>query len=1070
MKKLHLLLFLLLPYLLYAQSEITGKVVAASDNGPIAGAAVKIKNATAGTVTLADGSFRLPVNGKATLQITHIGYVTQEIDIKVPIDHILLITMQAEQNLIREVQISTGYQTLPKDRATGSFVQVDNQLLNRSVSTDILSRLADVVPGLTFNKIGTKVNEQSSISIRGQSTLFAKSSPLIVVDNYPFEGDVSHINPNDVESITVLKDAAAASIWGTRAGNGVIVITTRKGKFDQPIKVVFNSNVTVAARPDLFYTPVMSTADFIDRERALFAQGYYRSQENSAAKVALTPVVELLIAARDGRLTQAEADRQIGLLKTIDSRHQISRYLFQPAINQQYNINLSGGSAIQRFYIGAGYDQNRSSAKGNNYRRISLDANNTYSLLNKRLTIGTAIFATFNQTLQNAVPMTALNYAPGKPLYPYAQLADDNGNALALPHTYRQSFTEAASAKGLLDWTYRPLEEIAASDQSTQTDNYRFNFDTKYQIIPGFTANVLYQYDRTTNAYRNQQSTDTWYTRDQINRLTIVNTDGSLTRPIPVGGILDLRNGLTNSHTARAQLNYETNWGPDHQLVMIGGGEVRDQHTRGNTVRYYGYDAEHAASQPVDYINAFGTYLSPTSKSTRIQNFDGHSDLSDRFVSYYSNAAYTFHQRITLSASARLDQSNLFGVSANQKGVPLYSAGLSWKIADEGFYKLAWLPSLTLRLTHGTSGNIDKSLSAFTTASFFSSAGSFLGVPYAVIQNPPNPQLRWERVSTTNLGIDFSSRNDRVSGSVDLYLKKGNDLIGDAPLATQTGLTQFRGNTAATTTRGIDVMINSNNLKGQFGWQTTLLLSVINEKVTQYQLPSTGVARDYLNTTYSTFPTIGRPLYAIYSYPWAGLDPKTGDPQGYLNGKVSKDYAAIINSAKPEDIVFHGSARPTGYGALRNTFSYQQLSVSFNIAYRLGYYTRRSSILYNTVLSGSGGHGDYAKRWQQPGDETRTSVPSLPAAVNNNRDNFYTYSSALVQRADNIRLQDINMSYNLSKQQLRGWPFSSLNFYLYANNLGILWKAAKNDLDPDAVNGDLLPPQRTIAFGIKGSF
>ncbi|RFZ90108.1 SusC/RagA family TonB-linked outer membrane protein [Mucilaginibacter conchicola] len=1050
-----------------AQYTISGRVLSKGDDSPLQGASVMIKAGNTGVTAGENGQFNLKASGRITLLVTYTGYQPYEMVINSAPDHELLIRLEQIANELKEVIVSTGYQELPKERATGSFVQVDRQLLNRSVSTDIISRLADVVPGLTFNRIGNKANEQTSISIRGQSTLFAKTSPLIVVDNYPYEGDVSNINPNDVESVTVLKDAAAASIWGTRAGNGVIVITTKKGRFDEPVKVSFNSNLSLSAKPDLFYTPVMSTSDFIATERTLFANGYYKNQENSFNKVALTPVVELLIAQRDGKMTSAQADAAISRLEANDVRKDISKYLYRTGTSQQYSLSLSGGSNIQRFYVSGGYDDNRSTSNGNGYRRYTLDANNTYSLLNRKLTIGTGIFATLSTTLQNALPASALNYAPGKSIYPYAQLADANGTALALPHTYRSALIQTAASQGLLDWNYTPLDELHAMDQRTGAADYRFNFDSRYQIMPGLNASILYQYNRVTTDYRNNQGLASWYTRDQINRLTTVNTDGSLNRPIPEGGILDERSSLSNSHTVRGQLSFERNFPIDHQLNMIAGAELRDIHSTGSTTRFYGYDPEHAASQPVDYISAFGTYINPASKSTRIQNFDGHTDLTDRFISYYTNAGYTLHKRYLLSGSARLDQSNLFGVSTNQKGVPLYSAGFSWKLSEEPFYKVTWLPNLTMRITHGTSGNIDKTLSAYTTAIYFSAANNFLGVPYARIQNPPNPQLRWERVRTTDLGLDFSSPDERLSGSVDLYIKKGSDLIGDAPLAPQTGLVQFRGNTASTQTKGVDISLTSRNLTGPFQWSTTFLFTKLNEKVTGYALSSTAIARDYLSAAYSASPATGRPLYAIYSYEWAGLDPKTGDPQGYLNGQVSKDYAAIINSATLQTIKYNGPARPTTYGALRNTFGYKQFSLSANITYRFGYYTRRSSVQYNTVLSGLGGHGDYALRWQAPGDEAHTSIPSQPATINGNRDNFYTYSSVLVQKGDNIRLQDVNLGYDLRGASLKRLPFKGLHFYIYANNLGLLWKAAKNDLDPDAVNGDILPLPRTIAFGIK---
>lgn len=1061
----HFLPLLLLCGLLQAasaQNTLDGKLSSAATGQPLSGATARFKSRPDGVTTGTDGLFSLSTPlGRDSLLISAAGYAPKTIEVALPLGHRLAITLVPLPNQLSEVTIvSTGYQELPKERATGSFAQLDNRLLNRSVSPDIISRLAGTVPGLIFNTTGTKPTNQTQISIRGQSTLVAKADPLIVLDNYPYDGDISSINPNDVESVTVLKDAAAASIWGARAGNGVIVITTKKGRFNQPARVSFNSNLTFGGRPDLFYTPQMATADYIDEEKALFAKGFYNSTEKSTARTALSPVVELLIAKRDGKLAAADADAQIEALKSYDVRRDIAKYLYRPSLNQQYAVSLSGGTKDQRYYVSAGYDQDRASAAGNSYNRVTVSANHTYDLLGKKLRLATGLFIANTTAPQNAVAISSLNYAAGKPLYPYARLADGQGNPLSLTHTYRNSFLQTAQQQGLLDWAYTPLNELRSNDQQNSTSEYRLSLGLNYRLLPGLTAGLQYMYDRTSTAFRNLQSPDSWYTRDQINRLTTVNADGSLTRPVPLGGILDQRSSLADTHNLRAQLDYSHTWAHG-ELAAIAGSELRDIHTTGGSNRLYGYDDAHATAVAVDYISNFTSYVTPTSRANKILNNDAASDLADRYLSWFANAAYTYQGKYTLSASARLDQSNLFGVATNQKGVPLYSIGGAWKLSDEGFYKAGWLPYLKLRATYGYNGNIYKTLSAYTTAQYSSATGSPFGLAYAAIQNPPNPELRWERIRNINFGIDFETAKSVLSGSLEYYLKKGLDLIGNTPFAPQTGITLFTGNTASTSGNGIDLALNSRNIDRRFKWYTTFLFSYSNDRVTRYLLNSTNTARDYLSSAYSLIPTVGKPIYAVYSYPWAGLDPKTGDPQGYLNGKASKDYAGIIAASTPSNITYNGPARPVAYGALRNTFTYGQLSVSANITYKLGYYARRESVNYNSVLSGTGGHGDYGLRWQQPGDEARTQVPSQPASTNSNRDSFYAYSSQLVEKGDNIRLQDIRLSYDFTR---------SVQLYIYAANLGILWKATHSKLDPDAMAGGTIPLPKTLAIGLKADF
>jgi TonB-linked SusC/RagA family outer membrane protein len=1054
----YLLLFIVLLQgaVSYAQNELSGQVLSADTRVPLAGATVGILPYNQSITTNTKGYFnlknpRLPL----TLQISFIGYKPRQIKID-RTDTPIVVLLESLSIILHEVTVSTGYQSLVQGTATGAFVQLDNALLNRRVGTDILSRIEDVTSGLIFNK--NRGAGTNNISIRGQSTLTnLNARPLIVIDNFPYDGDVNDINPNDVENITVLKDAAAAAIWGTKAGNGVIVITTKKGKYQQAPTVSINSNVTFGEKPDVFYLPVMSSTDYIETEKRLFAQGFYQSTETNVNKPFLSPVVELLIAKRDGKISAASADQQIESLKAYDVRNDYKQYLYQNSVSQQHAFNMTGGGANQRYFLSSGYDKNLSNAVRNGYDRITLNASNTYALLQKKLEITTSIYFTQSETQQNN-PGTNLTSIP------YTRLADDNGNALAIMKDYRASFKTTATQQGLLSWDYRPLDELNLADNTTKINDYRINAGIQYRIIPQLQAQVLYQYTQSATNTRNLQSQDTYYTRDQINGLTQVNTDGSLTRPIPLGGILDLNDGRASGYNARGQLNLDMDLGSEHHLSGISGLEVKDLNLTSRTSRFYGYDDEHATSQIVDYLTAFKRYVNPAATAL-IPNYDGLTDRTNRFVSYYANAAYSYRQRYLLSGSARLDQSNIFGVATNQKGVPLWSAGLGWVVSSEGFAQWKPLNYLKFRMTYGYNGNVDNTLSAYTTAIYNAGNATMIHQPYAQIQNPPNPELRWERVSILNTGIDFEILNRRISGSIDYYRKNGIDLIGSTPYPPSSGISSFKGNTSSTKGYGTDIQLNTINTNGKIKWLTNILFSYNHDEVTDFMVVS-PVASYLASGDIGNFPLKGRPLYSLYSYKWAGLDPLTGDPQGYLNGQISKDYAQMISSATADNIVYNGPARPATYGSIRNTVTWKNFSVSANVSYRFGYYFRKASIIYSNIY-GLGGHGDYALRWQKPGDENTTFVPSIPAVANNNRDNFYQYSSILVLKGDNIRLQDISLSYDIKLTAKRS-PFKTLKIYGYANNIGILWRANKAGLDPDYQTG--FPPPRTLAAGLKIDF
>lgn len=1047
-----------------AQYLVVGKVVTSPDSAALPGAVIITQGGASGATSDENGVFKLRIpESSADLLISYIGYKPRRIQVSFPLHSPLIVTLEADANQLGEVVISTGYQSVPKERAAGSFSTVDNALLNRRVSTDLLSRLYDVVPGLISNQ--GKSNARGLL-IRGQSTINSGTQPLIVIDNFPYEGDLGTINPNDVQSVTVLKDAAAASIWGSRAGNGVIVITTKKGAAGMPTQISFNSNITFAQKPDQFYQSRISSSDYIDNEIRFFENGRYKALENNINQYPFTPVVELLIAERDQKISPEQARQQIDALRSVDVRNDYAKYLYQPATAQQYALSLRGGSEKQKFFVSAGYDRSRASEVRNSSQRFTINLNNTYTL-SKRLDVSAGIYFTQTGSKQNSLgiptytnPLTGFT---GGVMYPYAALAGADGSPLALINEYRLSYIDRAVEKGLLDWHYRPLQELSYADNTVGLTDYRLQTTLNYKIADGLKFSALYQYSKGISVARNYYNADTYFARSLINTFSAIDAAGVLARPIPTGGILDKTESSYSAHNLRTQLDYSRVFGSG-ELSAIGGFELRDLTKTGSTFRTYGYDDNFASGKGVDYATTFLYFVNPA-VSSRIPNVDTQYEQADRYLSYYANAAYTYRRRYTLSASGRTDRSNLFGVNANQKGVPLYSVGGAWQISQEPFYRAGWLPYLKLRGTFGYSGNSNKNVSAYTTASFGTRGDVSTGAPYATIQNPPNPELRWERVRTINVGVDFETRSRVLSGSLEYYMKKGLDLIGMMPYPGSSGVKTFTGNYASTAGHGIDLTVSSRILDKSFKWYADFLLSHVSDKVTRYDVASTSIFYLRNGDGVGTYPLEGKPLYAVYSLPWAGLDPLTGDPQGYLQTEVSKDYAALL-AVTPENLIYHGPARPKVFGALRNTFSWKSLSLSVNVSYRLGYYYKDQSVSYSQVNSGVPTHGDYSRRWQKPGDEQTSSVPSMPAAVNSNRDSFYMYSSALVRKADHIRLQDINLSYMLTGFAWAKLPFRSAQLYVYASNLGIIWKAAKGSLDPDYAQS-MFPPVRTVSAGVK---
>jgi TonB-linked SusC/RagA family outer membrane protein len=1032
------------------------------------------------TLSRVNGGFTIRLQGPDTLTITHTGYFAKRIPVDTHTPSPLIIRLEESIKELDQVVVSTGYQTIPKERATGSFVLIDSTLFNRSVSTDVLSRLDGVTSGLIFNKNTLASNEKTGIAIRGRSTIDEKvnANPLIIVDNFPYEGDLSNLNPNDVENITVLKDAAAASIWGSRAGNGVIVITTKKGKYNEPLKVSFNTNFTVSNKPDVFYPRnFLNSASFIEIEQFLFSKGFYDNTiSNTTTFVGLTPVVEILAKKRSGLLSATDADNQIAALQQLDVRNDIAKYVYQKSFNQQYSVSMRGGNNTHSYIASVGYDNNRNTLIRNGSERLTINLLNSFRpAKNLELTAG-IVYTENNTSNNNPNALGSLNSTisySGNP-YPYAQLADANGNALAITKSYRDKYKDSLTKLGFLDWQYRPLDEMRLSDNTTKMSHRLIRAMAKYKINSSLDIQLAYQNEKQVSNTRNYMNESTYYVRNLVNIFYNPAGANNLRKyPVPLGGILDLSNANLGSDNFRSQISFDHRFGQDHALTAIAGTELKEIRTDGYSRRSYGYDDEFGtAFSTINFDSSFKTNPSGTQKipSSPV----GVNGTINRFVSWFANAAYTYKKLYTLSISGRQDGANIFGVNAEQKITPLGSLGFAWNISDEKFYHFQPLSYLRLRATYGFNGNVYNA-SAYLTGAYQATglnSNQFLGV-----SAPPNPDLRWERVRNINVGLDFRLLKNLFSGSLDYYEKAGLDLIESAPLAASTGFTSFKGNAASNLTKGIDFVLNTKILDRQLKWATTFLLNYQKDRVTRFdtKYQPTTLANYNVGTTTQAgsglYAVEGKSLFGMYSYKWAGLDPTTGDPQGYLNGATSKDYLSIISNTPVDSLVYSGSSRPTLFGSLMNTFSWKRFSFSFNITYKLGYYFRKSStgINYQDALTNPTINSDYTLRWQKPGDELTTNVPSLVYPNNANRNLFYQNSEVLIEKGDHIRLQNINISYQLDKSEWRKLPFSNVQIYLYANNLGLLWKANKAGIDPDYTAAFLMPDPKSFSIGLRAN-
>jgi len=965
------------------------------------------------------------------------------------------IVLQQKENRMEVVEVNTGYQRIPKERATGSFENFSEQQLNLSQSKDIISRLEGLSASLLFDRrTASESNlDNRDIRLRGINSIYADVNPLIVLDNFPYEGSFSSINPNDIVSVDILKDASAASIWGARAANGVIVINTKSGKMGQGSKLDLKLIGSWNPRPDLLkHSTWIDAKGTMEWERLLFEHGYYDGKETDLSYPALSEFVELLIKRRDGLMTASNFERAAADLAAQDIRKDAQRDLYQQAFEQQYHMALSGAGTKHNYYSSLIWDDRKSSRQQDKTQNLILNLKNSYTLTD-RLQLSNRLQFSRTYSRTDGIGLDGLYNLPV-----YTSLRDEAGNPKAVFRNYRRSFIEDQMKQGLLDWNFRPLTERQLNDSRKQTYNLLADVNLSYQLLPDLRGSLYYQYSLQSSTHKIQHTKDSYYVRDLVNQFT--QEDG--TAIVDYNAILDHTRESIVGNSLRLQLDYHKKLKDWLELNGILGAEKREIVQKGDGNRLYGYDPGTLSSQL--YLNYNEFYpVRPNNYSRIPQGQTGYlMRKNDRNLSYYANIGMSFYDRYLLSLSARKDASNLFGVNTNQKWTPLWSAGASWILNKESFFHADLVDILKLRLTYGRSGNINKNTSSYVMAQYLSDG--LTGFPYANIRYPANPNLKWETTNMLNAGLDFSFLNHLVTGSVEYYTKRSSDLLGQISAESTSG---FRGgagppysyllNYANISGRGWDVNLQVNWLKKKdISWSTVFNVSGVHSEVRKYNYDSSNTW-DLINGFTVNTPVVGYPIDALFSLPWAGLNPDTGDPQFLLDGMPSISYSAISTFPRSQ-LVYHGSKTPTRLASIQQKLLYGNFGLNIILNYKGHYYYYRNSLSYTNFTATQVGDTSFEKRWRKPGDHLTTTVPSFTASPNPNRDLMYAKSSVQVEPADHLDLKSISLTYTVGERGKKKKWFTKMQFSLLAENLGMLWNKSDVKRNPDWNSLQFYPP------------
>lgn len=1028
--------------------DVSGKVVDAVTGEPLSGANVIVKGRKQGVRTASDGSFLLPnVEKNAIVVITYTGYQTKEV---ISSKDVGIIRMDVAVGNLQEVgvTVNTGYQRIKPEQSTGAVSQIGTKEYESRVSTNFLDGLVNRLPGLMINNTVNfnstapdgSTSSRPLFNIRGISTMSANQNPLIVVDGYPTELTLDMIDPNEIKSVTILKDAASATVYGVRASNGVIVIERKQAN---PGAAQFSFRTTLGLTPEENYSryrwdPNASAinASYVRDRQAVNITPNTWSTLFTPGQGSIQRSIPFYIQAQlaAGIISSEQAESSFKELANYDNLKDYNRLFQRMAVTQTNTLNVSGGVPNALYYITANYTGNRDNKILNDNNRFLLTGRTTLKLA-KRLSL--ELTTEYQEQRVNNAPVPGVADFAG-----YEHYQDVNGNpAPIISQSFAPVFNSYIMSQGLLDQNYYPLIDANSISDKTRTVNNKVTANFNYDIGKGF--NLLFGgvYESSSSEVRHLSRQGSSEVNAWINNYTVTD-GGTFKKNIPDGDFLRQQNTSSIGYTARTQLNYNKRIG-DHSFNAIAGAEIRSILNKGNLASYFGYNDQSLLQQPVDYASIFngvaavaGTLV--TGNSLRdLTNFFNQTYSEDRFVSAFSNVVYSFKDTYSLSGSIRIDQSNLFGSDPKYKYKPLWSLGAAWNIQKENFMSnVNWLHQLKLRGAFGFNGNVAKLSLPQVIAQAALNYQNTPTLTSLILASNANSGLRWEQTQNFNLGLDFSIFKN-ITGSFDYYTKKTTDVMGNSTIDPTLGAASALINYATIRNNGLELSLKADWISNRnFNWNTGIVIAKNNSKVlnvyrTGRYDPQTLDVLGYVS---------GYPVGSMFSYNTKGLNdqghPIIVDQNGVeyvVNTSRTGDPLTTAMSSKDSGLVqYSGSTLPTISAGLSNRVDVGNFYFFAMINYYGGFKVRvpRPTPSDNRPLVGADNY------WKVPGDELKTDIPNLIDLSDTNPSWAYRYNSNYVVNGDYITLGDVTVSYRLNDVKfIKKAGFKNFEIKAQASNL-----------------------------------
>lgn len=1096
------LLFCTLQFTATAQSMRFSGRVTDTDGAPVIGAGlVCIEKNTAGTTTDLDGNFSITLPaGAKTVKFSSVGMKELVYQLIPGRTENVRIIMEWENTELDQVVV-TGYAQTSVKRITGSVAVLNSEKFEAKAISSVDALMQGEVAGVSIKSLSGQPGTQAKITIRGSNNITGSSAPLWVVDGVPLQSEspalsseqlatggfdnifvngIGNINPNDIESITILKDAAAAAIYGSRAANGVIVVTTKKGEAGK-MRISYNNTFSWSFKPERSLN-LMNSSEKLSWEDELW-------NEFSAAKYAASltdntviyPVVGIVGQIRAGlgdfasmKGDKAAQDKYIESLRNVDTNWY--DLLFRNSFSQGHHLSLSGGSGKSTYYVALGLNDEDGMLIHNDYRRYNVNA---------KMTLTPTDWARIDVGMEAARQESKMPYSTVDPFYyaffsnPYERAYNADGSYAADNTWFTLGYYNGRGAEQVMPKNgFNIIRELDSNYSKTANTNGTFRAQTDFRIIEPlhFVGLVSYSYsNNSTDKVIDKYSYSAF--RDRLG-----SDDRSQTN---LYGNISQNRTNRNSYVARGHFSFNKTFAETHTVNLLAGAELRGSGSNTIFTKRYNYDPKTGTTSLPQISGPQDEWLS------EVEKLNGEYFSKTRYASFYASADYYLGKSIVLNASFRTDGSSNFG--SNKQFNPTWSAGAAWHIGEEAWMKKA-LPALshaTLRAAYGFTGDVNTSTSHLLVIQYLQQQYRYFGdetFNLGTIPSAPNPDLGWEKTQDAKAGLDFGLWKDRLTLNTEYYYRLSTDVVTSSPVQSTTGFTHVYFNAADIMNSGIELTLNGKIIQTKdWGLSAAVNFAYNYNKVLKYNpVSKSGI-------TSKDRYVEGYPTGAIFSGKYAGIASDTGLYQFELRPDATISTATDLN--KPDNYRYYLGTTIAPYtGGFNLSASWRQLRLSISGVYSFGCKTyenfrypasysnaSHSGVSTETVQSQFsdlyGNHLNVEKDRTNRWTATHTTGVKYPRIYDyfDGKYNFASYNpmdssiidAVYLKNNSYLRIKSIILTYSLPGAAVKKMRMRGLSFNVSLNNFFTFTKY--DGMDPE-IPGATYPTTRSVSAGMNIDF